>query len=241
MSVHWNIYEDPGETAAACCRKILDLLKEQLANRDRAALAISGGSTPKLLFAEMAKSGFDWTRVHLFFVDERCVPPLDDQSNYKLAKENFLGPAAFPQHNVHRIQGELDPESAARLYIDEIRNFFAVAPGEVPRFDIIHQGIGPDAHTASLFPGQPLIDDREKLVAAVYASQFQQWRVTLLPAVLLAARNSILLVAGADKAEALRSVLQEPYDPGKYPAQIMTRSEGNVVWFADKAAAGLLE
>jgi 6-phosphogluconolactonase len=237
VSVHWYIYEDPPETAAACCRKILDLVKETLAKQDRAALAVSGGSSPKLLFAEMAKSGFDWTRTHLFWVDERGVPPTDPQSNYKLAKDNFIDPARFPAGNVHRIQAELDPQRAAQLYADELRSFFSLGPGEFPRFDIIHQGMGPDAHTASLFPGEPLIDDRQNLVAAVYAEKFHQWRITLLPGVLLTARNTIMLVAGEDKAEALHAVFEEPYNPRKYPAQIVSQSQGNVMWFLDKAAA----
>ena len=237
MNVHRYIYEDPPETAAACCRKILDLIKETLANQDRATLAVSGGSTPKLMFAEMAKSGFDWTRTHLFWVDERGVPPTEAQSNYKFAKENFIDPARFPAGNVHRIQAELDPQGAAQLYAEQIRSFFSLRPGEFPRFNIIHQGMGPDAHTASLFPGEPLIDDRENLVAAVYTEKFHQWRITLLPGVLLAARNTIMLVAGEDKAEALHAVFEEPYNPGKYPAQIVTKSQGNVMWFVDKAAA----
>jgi len=237
VSVHWYICEDPQEAATACCRKVLDLLKESLAKQDRAALAVSGGSTPKLLFAEMAKSGFNWNRAHLFWVDERGVPPTDAQSNYKLAKENFIDPADFPVENVHRIQAELDPQRAAQLYADEIRRFFSLGPGEFPRFDIIHQGMGPDAHTASLFPGEPLIDDHENLVAAVYVEKFNQWRITLLPGVLLAARNTIMLVAGEDKAEALHAVFGEPYNPRKYPAQIVAKSQGNVMWFVDKAAA----
>ena len=240
MSVHWYIYEDPPETAAACCLKILDLLEGALAARDHATLAVSGGSTPKLLFAEMAKADFDWSRVHLFWVDERGVPPTDAQSNYKLTKENFLDHASFPPANVHRVQAELDPETTARLYADEIRAVFSLAPGEFPRFDIIHQGMGPDAHTASLFPAEPLIDDRENLAAAVYVEKFQQWRITLLPAVLLAAQNTIMLVAGEDKAEVLRAVLDEPYNPKKLPVQIVTKA-GNVMWFADKAAARLIE
>lgn len=237
MNAHWYIYEDPRETAAACSRTILDLLKETVAQRDRAALAVSGGSTPKLLFAEMAKSGFDWSRTHLFWVDERAVPPTDDQSNYKLAKEHFIDPAGFPARNIHRIQAELDPQRAAQLYADDIRSFFLLKPGEFPSFDIIHQGMGPDAHTASLFPGDPLIDDRENLVAATYVEKFKQWRITLLPGVLLAARNTIMLVAGEDKTVALHAVFADPYAPKKYPAQIVTQSHGNVMWFLDKAAA----
>ena len=241
MSAHWYIYEDPRETALACCHKIFDLLKEALATRDLAAVAVSGGSTPKLLFEEMAHTTFGWSRVHLFFVDERCVPPTDAQSNYKLAREHFIDPAGFPAANVHRMQGELDPGEAARLYAQEIRDFFSLAPGAFPKFDIIHQGMGPDAHTASLFPGEPLIEDRANLVAKTYVDKFHQWRVTLLPGVLQAARNTVMLVAGPDKAEPLRAVVHEPYDPAKYPAQIVTRAKGNVMWFLDKAAAGMLE
>ena len=241
MSAHWYIYEDPAETAAATCLKILDLLKATMASSARAALAVSGGSTPKLLFAEMAKSGFDWTRTHLFWVDERGVPPTDAQSNYKLAKENFIDPARFPAGNIHRIQAELEPERAAQLYAEDIRSFFALKPGEFPRFDIIHQGMGPDAHTASLFPGEPRIDDHENLAAAVYVEKFKQWRITLLPGVLQAARNTIMLIAGADKAEALQAVIKEPYRPKQCPTQIVTQSNGNVLWFLDKSAARLIE
>lgn len=128
-----------------------------------------------------------------------------------------------------------------RLYADEIRSFFSLGPGEFPSFDIIHQGMGPDAHTASLFPGEPLIDDRENLVAAAYVEKFHQWRITLLPGVLLAARNTIMLVAGEDKAEPLHAVFEAPYDPKKYPTQLVTKSTGNVMWFVDKAAARLME
>jgi len=238
--MHSYIYEDPQEASAACARRMLELFEESLAGESYATMAISGGSTPKLLFQELAKAKFDWSKVHVFWVDERCVPPTDDQSNYKLAKENFLDPAHFPSANVHRIQGELKPDVATRLYADEIREFFALQDGEFPHFDIIHRGMGPDAHTASLFPGEPLIDDRENLVGSVYVEKFHQWRVTLLPAVLLAARHTLMLVAGADKAEPLRAILHEPYDPKKYPAQISTNAR-SVTWFLDKPAARLLE
>lgn len=241
MSIHSYIFENAQEASAACAKKILDLLEERLATESTATLAISGGSTPKLLFAELAKARFDWSKVHLFWVDERAVPPTDPQSNYRLAKEHFIDPARFPASNVHRIQAELQPDVAARLYADDIRKFFGLAAGEFPQFDIIHRGMGPDVHTASLFPGEPLIDDHENLVAAVYAEKFHQWRVTLLPGVLEPARHTIMLVAGEDKAEPLRAVLHEPYDPKKYPAQIGTHDGRNVLWFLDRAAARLLD
>ncbi len=241
MSIHSYVYQDANETSAACAAKIIQLLQRALSGRPHATFAISGGTTPKLLFRELANLPFNWDKVHLFWVDERCVPPDDAQSNYRLARENFIEPAQFPSRNVHRVQTELAPETAAQLYAGEMREFFAVGPDELPRFDVMHRGMGPDAHTASLFPGEPLIQDLQNLTAAVYVEKFHQWRVTLLPGVLRAARTTVMLVAGADKAEPLHSVLLEPYDPMKFPAQIAThQGSSDVMWFLDRAAARLI-
>jgi 6-phosphogluconolactonase len=241
MSIHSLIYPDANEASQACAVRVVQLLQQAVAAGPTSALAISGGTTPKLLFRELAKMRLEWDRVHLFWVDERCAPPTDPQSNYKLAKENFIDPVGFPSRNVHRVRAELEPEIAARSYADEIREFFGLGPNELPHFDVIHRGMGPDAHTASLFPGEPLINDLENLTAAVYVEKFRQWRVTLLPGVLLAARNTVMLVAGEDKAEPLRAVLHEPYDPLSYPAQIATYQGSNrVMWFLDEAAARLI-
>jgi 6-phosphogluconolactonase len=240
MTVQSFVYENAQAASESCARKIIELLGRALAGQPSASLAVSGGTTPKLMFAEMAKAKFDWSRVHLFWVDERVVPPTDSQSNYKLAKDNFIDAAHFPPGNVHRVRGELPAQEAAKLYEDDIRSFFQLGSGAVPQFDIIHRGMGPDAHTASLFPGEPLIDDRKNLVAAVYVEKFHQWRVTLLPAVLEAARNTLMLVAGDDKAEPLEAVLRQPFDPKKYPSQITTYNGEGVIWFLDKAAARLI-
>jgi len=240
MTAQSFVYEDAQRASEACSQKVLDLLGLALQSKPHASLAVSGGSTPKLMFAEMAKAKFDWTKVHLFWVDERVVPPTDSQSNYKLAKDNFIEPAHFPGANVHRVHGELSAKEAARLYEEDMRVFFQLSPGAVPQFDVIHRGMGPDAHTASLFPGELLIQDRKNLVGAVFVEKFQQWRVTLLPAVLEAARNTVMLVAGADKAEPLKAVLRQPYDPMKYPSQITTYNGEGVMWFLDKAAARLI-
>jgi 6-phosphogluconolactonase len=240
MTAQSFVFENAQAASEACARKVLELLGRALSSQPRATIAVSGGTTPKLMFGELARAAFDWKNVHLFWVDERLVPPTDSQSNYKLTKENFIDPAHFPASNVHRIQGELPPQEAAKLYADDIRAFFNLAPGDLPHFDVIHRGMGPDAHTASLFPGEPFIDDRQNLVAAVYVEKFHQWRVTLLPGVLEAARNTLMLAAGDDKAEPLRSVLKEPYDPKKYPAQITTYHGDGVVWFLDKAAVRLI-
>jgi 6-phosphogluconolactonase len=190
------------------------------------------------MFADMAKSGFDWSNVHLFWVDERCVPPTDSQSNYKLALDYFIRDAKFPESNVHRVKGELPAKEASDLYTADIQAFFKLGPGAIPKFDVVHRGMGPDAHTASLFPGEPLIDDMQNLTGAVYVEKFHQFRVTLLPAVLKAARNTLMLAAGADKTEPLQSVLHGPYDPKRFPAQITTYDGTGVMWFLDRAAAG---
>ena len=239
MSVQQFTAPDALGAAEACARHIFSLLEAALTIRERATLAVSGGSTPKLLFQKMAATPFAWDRVHLFFVDERSVPPTDSASNYKLVNDNLIGPAHIPGSNVHRIVGEIAPAEAAERYAAGIREFFGRRDGEMPRFDIVHRGMGPDAHTASLFPGDPLIDDRTGIAAATFAKKFNQWRVTLLPGVLLAARHTVFLVAGEDKVEAVRAVFHEEYDPKKFPSQIGNEGD-SVAWFLDeKAADGL--
>jgi 6-phosphogluconolactonase len=241
MSVRWHTYPDAKAAAQACAHHIAGILEEVLSGQEHATLAISGGSTPKLMFEELVASGFKWDRVHLFWVDERCVPPADDFSNYGHAERDLLHPAHIPQRQVHRIYGELQPAHAAERYVEDIREFFELADGELPHFDIVHRGMGPDAHTASLFPGEPLIDDREGIAAPVYVEKLKQWRVTLLPGVLMAAKHTVFLVAGEDKAEAVRAVFKEEYDPRKYPAQMASHHGRRVAWFLDQAAAALMD
>jgi 6-phosphogluconolactonase len=241
MSVHRYTLPDALAAADACAHHVIGLLDEVFSGQEFATLAISGGSTPKLLFQKLAVAKLRWDRVHLFWVDERCVPPTDEESNYKHADEDLIVPAHIPHRQVHRIFGELDPQLAAKRYVEEIQEFFGLAGGDMPRFDIVHLGMGPDAHTGSLFPGDALIDNREDIAAAVYSESRKQWRVTLLPGALLAAKHTVFVVAGADKAESVRAVLQEEYDPKKYPAQIASHHGRGVTWFLDQAAAALLD
>ena len=241
MSVRWHTYPDPRATAQACAHHITGILEEVLSGQDHATLALSGGSTPDLLFEELVASGFRWDRVHLFWVDERSVPPADPLSNYGHCERLLIHPARIPKHQVHRIYGELVSAHAADRYIEEIRDFFGLEEGDLPHFDIIHRGMGADAHTASLFPGDPLIDDRDRIASPVYAEKLKQWRVTLLPGVLMAAKHTVFLVAGADKAEAVREVFKEEYDPKKYPAQMASHHGRRVAWFLDQAAAALMD
>jgi len=241
MSVRRYTSLDAGTAAEACAHHILSVLEEALSGNEYASFAVSGGTTPRLLFEFLARSKFPWQHVHLFWVDERCVPPTDPASNYKLADDYLIRPAHIPQRQVHRIAGELAPKAAAARYVEDIREFFGLDEGEMPHFDLVHRGMGPDAHSASLFPGDPLIDDRENIAAAVFAPKFNQWRVTLLPGALLAAKHTVFLVAGEDKAEAVRAVFNEEYEPKKYPAQIASHHGRGVAWFLDQKAAALLD
>jgi 6-phosphogluconolactonase len=225
-----RIFADARGAAEHCAAQILQYLDES----PRSTLAISGGSSPRTMFEIFATTQLDWNRVQLFWVDERCVPMDDAQSNFKLANDTWLKPAKFPASNIHRVQTERDPEDAAEIYADELRLVFGEG---IPAFDVIHRGMGPDAHTASLFPGEPLIDDRTGLAAAVYVEKLNSRRVTLLPAVLLAAKHTVMLVAGADKAQPLSDVLYGPHDPKKFPCQLTERDGGEVAWFLDPAAA----
>jgi 6-phosphogluconolactonase len=241
MSVRWYTLPDPAAAAEACAHHVISVLEEVLSGQEFATFSVSGGSTPRFLFQKLAVSRFRWDRVHLFWVDERCVPPADPASNYKLALDYLIQPAHIPQRQVHRIVGEIAPKTAAARYAGEIRDFFGLDEGEFPHFDVVHRGMGPDAHTASLFPGDPLIDDREGIAAAVFAPRFNQWRVTLLPGALLAAKHTVFLVAGEDKADAVRAVFKEEYDPKRYPAQIASHHGRGVTWFLDEKAAALMD
>jgi 6-phosphogluconolactonase len=241
VSVAWHSYPSAQEAARACAHEVMAVLEQTLSEQAVATLAVSGGSTPKAMFEEMAARPADWSRIHLFWVDERAVPPTDSQSNYRLTDESLIRPAGIPRANLHRVCGELHPEAAARRYADQIREFFSLGTGELPHFDLLHCGLGADAHTASLFPGEPLIEDRERIAAAIHVAKLGQWRITLLPGVLLAARHKVILAAGAAKAASVRAVFREPYAPSIYPAQILSHAGRGAVWYLDSAAAALMD
>ena len=225
-----RVFPTTHDAAEHCAAQILQYLDAS----PHSTLAISGGTSPRRMFEIFANTKFDWNRVQLFWVDERCVPPDDAQSNFKLANDTWLKAAKFPAANIHRVQTERDPSDAAEVYADELRLVFGEG---IPKFDVIHRGMGPDAHTASLFPGEPLIDDRTGLAAAVYVEKLNSHRVTLLPAVLLAAKHTVMLVTGADKAQPLADVLYGPHDAKKFPCQLTERDGGEVAWFLDQAAS----
>lgn len=236
MDATIKVAESPEKAASDCAAFVLDVLK---AADKPTTIAISGGTTPKLLFQDLARSEFDWSNVHVFWVDERCVPPTDSASNFKLANDAWFVPAKFPAANIHRVFGELEPSVGGKKYADELIEFFKLSPGEIPVFDILHRGMGADGHTASLFPGNELVHDRTGIATNVWVEKTKMHRVTLLPAVLMAARQTVLQVSGHDKADALKSVLQGPEDWMQFPCQIASR-DAKATWFLDQAAAAKL-
>lgn len=230
--------------APAVAREAAGQLRRRLAKApaDRPfTVVLSGGSTPRLLFRELAASLPDparaWSRVHWFWGDERPVPPDHPDSNFHLAREEWLAKLAPPPDHVHRILAELGAEEAAALYEAELVSFFGLAPGEAPRFDFVFLGLGADGHTASLFPGSEALAETSRLVAAPWVEALGERRVTLTYPVLNAARAVLFLVTGRDKAATLARVLDGPYRPDLLPAQGVRPTDGGMLWLVDEDAA----
>lgn len=227
-----HVFETPVAAAEACGQAIFESLKGAIALNGKASVAFSGGSTPKLMFEWMAKQPFDWKPVHIFWVDERCVPLDHADSNYRMTREALLD--HISPGSIHRIEGELSPEEAASKYRDDLRSFF----GGIPHFDVVHLGMGADAHTASLFPGlKNEIEDRSGIAANVWVEKLGKPRVTLLPASILDAQHVVMLVAGQDKAAPLKQVFTAAYDPVSFPTQFVQRNARVLDWYLDRAAA----
>lgn len=234
---------DADALAQEAARRFVAATQAAIAARGRFTVALSGGSTPKALFGVLAalpyREQIEWANVQVFWGDERCVPPTDEQSNYRLARETLLTKVPIPEAQIHRIPAEdPDHERAALAYATTLRQIFALADGEFPTFDLIHLGLGPEGHTASLFPGSPALSADRALVAAPYVEQVAAYRITLTPPTINAAREVQFLVAGAGKAAIVHQILHAPYDPNALPAQIVAPSPGTLAWLLDEAAAG---
>lgn len=237
MSAQIKTHASAAAAAEACGAAIFEMLNAAKQARGWASLAVSGGSTPRIMFEWMAKQTLDWTGVELFWVDERCVPIDDSQSNYRMTRESLLDSGLIHPEHIHRVRTELTPDEAAVEYAAEIAKVFRLDSGVLPEFDVLQRGMGPDMHTASLFPGEPLIENHTGVAAAVWVEKFHQHRVTLLPGVLSKARHTVCLVTGADKAPGLKQVLHGEKDPIHVPSQI---SSAEMIWFIDEAAGAQL-
>jgi 6-phosphogluconolactonase len=199
---------------------------------------LAGGSTPRALYELLATNEYsdrlDWTRTRVFFGDERCVPPDHEQSNYRMARESLLSRVPVPASAVHRIQGELDPETAAKNYGMLLKTEFASANP-----DLVLLGMGEDGHTASLFPNTAVLAETEHRCVAVYVEKLQAWRVTVTAWFLNRAHDAMILVSGAAKAATLAQVLEGQEDTNRWPVQLIRPAEGRLHWFLDADAAGM--
>lgn len=233
--------------AAALARQAADLFRqraeENIAQKGRFTVALSGGSTPKAMFALLASEPYrhaiDWAKVYFFWGDERCVPPDHADSNYRMTNETLLSRVPIPAQNVFRMHGEMEPAEAAREYSVQLRQFSQ--SDSAPRFDLVFLGMGADGHTASLFPGTTALHAGADTIAVEnYVEKFKTYRITLTAATINQARTIIFLIAGADKAAPLREVLKGAYQPELYPSQLIQPHDGMLIWMVDEAAAGEL-
>jgi|SRR5579859_2951249 len=234
---------DAAQVAAEAATRIARALRSAVGKNGRAAIALSGGNTPRDAYGRLAKeSGLDWTRIHVFWVDERAVAPTDDRSNYRWAKATLLDGAGIAAANVHRMPADApDRDAAARDYAALIKKHVELDGDAIPSFDVVVLGVGDDGHTASLFPGETTVDVHDALVAAVGAKGTREARMTLTPPAIEHARNVFILAVGAAKRPALESVWSSQGDVHQTPARIVRGCRGAVTWLIDKAAGGLAD
>lgn len=239
-------YPDAEAVSRAAAQEFVELARTAIADRGRFCVALSGGSTPRRMYEILSEgprwAQLDWRRVEVFWGDERAVPPEHPDSNYGVAAAVLLGKLGVPVDRVHRVHGELaDPEQAAALYQDELARVFATpVEGLPPIFDLILLGMGPDGHTASLFPFSQALTERRRWVVGYTVPRLGKKRITMTFPILNRAAEVRLLVTGADKAGVLREALAGPRDPERLPVQAVVPEGGRLVWLVDRAAAAEL-
>lgn len=236
-----TVFEDQNSLLQGAANQIVEMAQAAIEVRGFFFWVLSGGSTPAPLYEILAKPPYadkiDWRRVHLFFGDERAVPPNHTDSNFGMVVRTLLQHIQIPKRNVHRIAGEKKPDVAAAQYAHELRALYKDAP---PLLDLVLLGMGNDGHTASLFPGTDAVYENEQWVVAHYVESQNAHRITLTPGLLNQAQNVAFLVSGAGKAEMLKTVLQGAYNPARYPAQVIRPANGQLLWWVDADAARLL-
>ena len=236
------VFDTPEQLALAAAERFVEYDHAFHGELDRFSVALAGGNTPRrvyeLLATERFKHRVEWPQVHLFFGDERCVPPDHPDSNYLMAYETLISKVPIPAKNVHRIIGEGKPDESARLYENQLRAFFAGVSW--PRFDLVLLGMGADGHTASLFPGSGALKEKSKWVMATKMEKLKQDRITLTVPVFNHAAHVVFLVTGKEKAARLAEVLERRSGRDPLPAQQIQPVKGSLDWLVDKAAAAKL-
>jgi 6-phosphogluconolactonase len=234
---HVEVWPDKAALITRAAELFAETARQSIAWRDTFKVGLAGGSTPRelyeLLAGEVYAPRIPWEETHVFWSDERCVPPASEESNYRMAYEAMLARVPVPAAQIYRMRGEEEPAQAALDY-EKILEEKLENP---PQLDLILLGMGEDGHTASLFPGSPVIEDTEHLVAAPFVEKLKAHRLTMTFRAINAARSVTFLVAGEAKAEALRAVLESAKDPHRYPSQAVEPASGELVWLVDEAAA----
>jgi 6-phosphogluconolactonase len=246
VTVRYSVSSTPTAVAQAAAQLFTDAAVKAVASRGLARIAISGGTTPKAMFALLADPAqpfvkqVPWDKLDLYWVDERCVPPDHAESNYRMTKEALLSKVPLAAEHVHRMEGELEPEVAAARYESTIRNTFKLEGAETPTFDLVLLGMGDDGHTASLFPHTEALNDLSHIAVANHVLQKETWRITLTWPVINQGREVAFLIEGAGKAQVLHDVFTGPYQPETFPSQLIRPASGVLGLLLDAAAASKL-
>lgn len=237
-----QIYSSKAELVAAVAERINKITQKSVKDSGRCAIALAGGNTPRDVYSLLSRDPYanqlNWHQIHLFWGDERMVPPDRPESNFKMVKEALLDRVAIPQQNIHRIRGEIDPADSASEYSRDLKKSF---DARVPQFDLILLGLGEDGHTASLFPGTAAVEEEGKWAVSVFVSKLGSWRVTLTLPVLNNAKELIFIVSGKVKSQIVKKILELQGSVLEVPASLVSPSKGNVHWMLDSEAASLLE
>ena len=243
VTVTYHVWPEAEQVAAAAAELFQAAVAAAVAARGVARVAISGGSTPKTMFALLADpakpfaGSIPWQALHVYWVDERCVGPEDAESNYRMTREALLAKVPLPASQVYRMEGELDPEEAASRYETVLRNSMKLEGAESPAFDLLLLGMGDDGHTASLFPHTAALEEIVRLVVANHVPQKETWRITLTAPVINQAKQVAFLIEGGAKAKVLAEVLTGPHDPERLPSQLVRPASGQLAFLLDQAAA----
>jgi 6-phosphogluconolactonase len=233
------VLENPDALTEEAAKLFVETAQQAVSARDMCCVALSGGSTPRPLYEKLAlppyRDQIDWHRVQVFFSDERFVPPDAPESNFRMANEALLSRVDIPERFIHQVATvDMSPTESAALYEEGIRRVFEVGLAEIPRFDLILLGLGPDGHTASLFPESEALDVTDRIVVANFVSKFDTWRITFTYPLINAAQRIVFLAQGDDKAEAVARVLS---GDTALPAARVRPENGELLWLLDAAAA----
>jgi 6-phosphogluconolactonase len=240
------ILKDNPAIARRAAEEFVKMAQSAVSRKGSFTVALSGGSTPKLLYSLLAtdadlRAKVPWDKMHLFFGDERHVGPDDEQSNFKLASESMITKAPRKPEQVHRMRGEYpDADRAAKEYEEDLRAYFRVKDAELPRLDLVLAGMGDEGHTLSLFPGTKALHALGRMVVRNWVGKLYTDRITITAPLANNAEMILFMVAGKEKALALKGVLEGPYEPEQLPAQLLQPTNGKLLWLVDQAAGSLL-